>query len=388
VPVARPTQVSLSWPGGATPALPVDGSGRVSLPRAVSARRFRLTVLTAAAPAGASAADRGAVGIAEVRGVRGLPAIRSHGFRGAPCGAVRIRVGNAVMRLRVTGSAAAFAQGRPLLAQACGAPATLAAGAQHLQVLGGRFAVDALRLQSPPPAPVATAAAVPGRVISVGTSGHGFYDGVRVAVRGPAWLVLGEGYSRGWSATCNGRSLGAPMPIDGYANGWRIGLGCTSVALTFSPQRLATAGYIVSGAAAVVCLLLLLIGALRRPDDVRDPPTVHLPPGRLAAPRQPSIAWALPAAVLFGFVFGLYAGVVAAGAIAVVLWRGVGAAPLALTAGALLGIVVPVLYVVDPGSSAGGNHYGYAAGHMAAHWVGVAAIGLLMAALWRTLRSQ
>ena len=95
------------------------------------------------------------MGIAELRGVRGLPAIRSGGFRGAPCGAVRVRVGGAVMRLRVTGSAAAFAQGRPLLARACGAPVTLATGAQHLQVLGGTFAVDDLRLQSPPPAPLA-----------------------------------------------------------------------------------------------------------------------------------------------------------------------------------------------------------------------------------------
>ena len=103
---------------------------------------------------------------------------------------------------------------------------------------------------------------------------------------------------------------------------------------------------------------------------------------------EPSIIWALPAALVFGFVFGIDAGVVAAVAIAVVLWRGIGAGPLALAAGALLGIVVPVLYLLHPGSSAGGNHYGYATGHLGAHWVGVAAIGMLMAALWRTLRSQ
>jgi arabinofuranan 3-O-arabinosyltransferase len=389
-PVARPTQVRLTWPGGATPALPVDPGGRVALPRAVSARRFRLTVLTAAVtgPAHPSAADRRAVGIAELRGVRGLPAIRFGGFRGAPCGAVRVRVGGAVMRLRVTGSAAAFAQGRPLPARACGAPVTLAPGAQHLQVLGGTFAVNNLRLQSPPPAPLATAAAVPARVVSVGTSGRGSYDRVRVAVRGPAWLVLGEGYDRGWSATCNGRSLGAPTPIDGYANGWRIGPGCTSVAFTFSPNRVATIGYAVSGAAALVCVLLLVIGGRRRRDVVPDPPTVPLSPGRVAPVPAPSVVWALPAALVFGFVFGIDAGVVAAAAIAIVLWRGIGAGPLTVAAGALLGVVVPVLYLVHPGSSAGGNHYGYAAGHLAAHWVGVAAIGLLMAALWRTLRSE
>jgi arabinofuranan 3-O-arabinosyltransferase len=389
-PVARPTQVRLTWPGGTTPALPVDASGRVSLPRAVSARRFRLTVLTAAVtgPAHPSTADRGTVGIAEIRGVRGLPVIRAAGFHGAPCGAVRVRVGGAVVRLSVSGSAAAFAQGRPLPAHACGAPVALAAGAKYLQVLGGVFAVDNLRLQSAPPAPVATAAAVAGRVLSAGTSGHGSYAGVRVAVRGPAWLVLGEGYDRGWSATCDGRSLGAPTPIDGYANGWRIGPGCTSVAFTFSPQHLATIGYIVSGATAVACLLLLVIGGWRRRAVVAEAPTVQLAPGRAALPAAPSIAWALPTALVFGFVFGIDAGVVAAAAIALVLWRGIGAVPLTLGAGALLGIVVPVLYLLHPGSSAGGNHYGYAAGHLASHWVGVAAIGLLMAALWRTLRSE
>ncbi len=395
IPVARPTQVRLSWPGGATPALPVNPAGRVALPRAVSARRFRLTILTAAVTglAHPSAADRRAVGIAEVRGVHGLPAIRGAGFDGAPCGAVRLRVGGAVVALRVAGSAAAFAQGRPLAARACGAPVTLAPGAQHLQVLGGTFAVNQLRLGSPPPAPVATAAAPPGRVISVGTSDRGSYRGVRVAVRGPAWLVLGEGYDRGWSATCNGRSLGAPTPIDGYANGWRIGPGCAAVAFTFAPQRLATIGYIISGVAVVVCLLLVLLGGWRRRGEVPGPPPVHLGPGRERAGRagpvsEPRIAWALPAAVVFGFVFGIEAGVVAAVAIALVLWRGIDAGPLALGAGALLGIVVPVLYLVHPGSSAGGNHYGYAAGHLAAHWVGVAAIGLLMGALWRTLRSR
>jgi hypothetical protein len=389
IPVARPTQVRLTWPGGATPALPVDPSGRVALPHAVSAKRFRLTVLTAAVtgPAHPSEADRSAVGIAEVRGIRGLPAIRAAGFHGAPCGAVRLRVGGALVAMRVAGSAAAFAQGRPLAARACGAPVTLGPGAQHLQVLGGTFAVNLLRLDSPPPAPVAITAALPGRVIATGTSGRGSYRGVRVAVRAPAWLVLGDGYDRGWSATCNGRSLGAPVPVDGYANGWRIGPGCTAVAFTFAPQRLATIGYIVSGAAGVLCLLLVVLGGWRRRDILPDRPRVHLPAGRSAPAREPSVVWALPAAVVFGFIFGIEAGIVAAAAIALVLWRGIGAGPLALGAGALLGIVVPVLYLLHPGRSAGGNHYGYATGHLGAHWVGVAAIGLLMAALWRTLRS-
>ena len=75
----------------------------------------------------------------------------------------------------------------------------------------------------------------------------------------PSWLVLGESYDRGWQATCNGRSLGAPVPINGYANGWRIGRGCESVTFSFGPQKLADIAYIVSAVAGLACLVLLLI---------------------------------------------------------------------------------------------------------------------------------
>jgi hypothetical protein len=88
---------------------------------------------------------------------------------------------------------------------------------------------------------------------------------------------------------------------------------------------------------------------------------------------------------VLGFVFGVVAGAVSLPVIAFVLWRGVGPRPLTYLAGALLGVVVPVLYLAAAPSSAGGNHYSYPAQHMAAHWVGVAAIVLLLVALWRTL---
>jgi hypothetical protein len=74
--------------------------------------------------------------------------------------------------------------------------------------------------------------------------------------------------------------------------------------------------------------------------------------------------------------------------VAIVLWRGVGARAATVTAAALLGIVVPVLYVVHPGDERGGNHFGYAMAHLGAHYVAVAALGLLMLALWRSLQSQ
>ena len=54
-----------------------------------------------------------------------------------------------------------------------------------------------------------------------------------------------------------------------------------------------------------------------------------------------------------------------------------------LAAFALLAVVTPVVYLVHTGRAQGGNQYGYATAHLGAHYVGVAAIGLLLAALWR-----
>ncbi len=398
-PVRRPTRIRLTWPGGATPPLAVGPGGTVAMARPVTARTFRMQILSAAAPPGASAVDRRAVGIAEVQGIGGLPPMRTPASAGftAGCGAARIAVGDSVVALRVSGSSAAFAQGRPLLAQSCGAPVALGSGAEHLQVQSTPFAVDELALRSPALAAAAGSSGPAGRVVDPGTAGRGSYDGVRVTVRRPAWLVLGEGYDHGWRAWCNGRSLGAPVPIDGYANGWRVTPGCVTVRFAFAPNRIATIGYVVSGAGAAACLLVLLIAVWRRRrrtlapvrpaagDEPAEPVRPPFSPGGPAWSPRRAVGWAVPAALAFGFVFGIRAGVVAFPVTAVVLWRGVGAKPLTLAAGLLLGIVA-VLYVVDPSSSAGGNHYGYAAEHMAAQWSAVAALGLLMAALWRSLQ--
>ena len=94
---------------------------------------------------------------------------------------------------------------------------------------------------------------------------------------------------------------------------------------------------------------------------------------------------AVPAACTFGFVFGIVPGVLALPAIAIVRWRGIGARALTLAAAGLLGVVVPILYLMHTGGEIGGNHFGYAMAHLGAQYVGVAALGLLMAALWRSL---
>ena len=196
----------------------------------------------------------------------------------------------------------------------------------------------------------------PGQVVNSGTFGRGSHDSVRVSVTGPSWLVLGEGYNRGWQATCDGHSLGAPVPIDGYANGWPIGPSCHSVTFTFAPNRLATIGYVVSGVAGLICLALLVWPLVRRRRVARSSDSARptAPPdrcpsstGRPCSPRPaPSPGRSSPAACSAS-CSASGPGSCASPVLALILWRGVGARWLTLAAGALLGIVVPLLYIID-----------------------------------------
>ena len=108
----------------------------------------------------------------------------------------------------------------------------------------------------------------------------------------------------------------------------------------------------------------------------------RLPPKARA--RRAALA-GLAAGAVLGFVFALRAGVVIAPAVALLLWRGVGPRTLLLAAGGLLGAVVPLLYLLFPGTDHGGYDTEYAVEHLGAHWVAVAAVVLLGLALWRTL---
>jgi hypothetical protein len=233
---------------------------------------------------------------------------------------------------------------------------------------------------------VVRAAVLSGHVVDPGRRGRGSYDGVRVDVRQPSWLVLGESYNRGWRADCDGRSLGAPQVVDGFANGWHVSPGCRSVSFAFAPQQVVDWGY---AAGALGCLVLLGIVVVRRH---RRGAAAAAAPAPLAVDDRP---WRLPlrhallagaaAAAVFGFAFALRAGVVIGPAVALAMWRGVSARALITAAGALLAVVVPLLYVLFPGTDRGGYDTAYPVQHLGAHWVAVGAFVMLVLALGRTL---
>jgi hypothetical protein len=222
----------------------------------------------------------------------------------------------------------------------------------------------------------------------VSATGHespGNYSGVRIAPRRPARLVLGESYSRGWRATCDGRSLGPPKVVDGFANGWRVAPGCRRVAFRFAPQDAVRAGHWVGGAVCALLVAILLLRRPRRRQEPGEPADLPVDDGRAGWPVRAAVLAGLAAGAVFGFVFALRAGAAIAPAVALILWRGWSPRALILAAGGLLVLVVPALYLLFPGEDRGGYDTEFAVDHLGAHWVTVAAVTLLLVALARTL---
>ena len=399
--VRIPARVRVLAGHRAAPAVAVGRAGVVELPRPVQTTRLTLEVVDARFPPGTPGRERQrrAVGIGEVVGVPAarVRARRRGRLRGT-CFDAAATAGPSTFPFRATGDVAAFERGDAIRVTACAVPQALPAARLEVADTGlAPLRIDHLRLRSgapggpqdalaggglgrvapPPPA---------GRVVDPGRPGHGSREGIRLAVSRPAWLVYGESYNRGWRATCDGRDLGAPVPLQGYANAWRVEPGCAAVDVAWAPNGPLPIGYVVS---LLACLVLVAL-AVRRPREAPEsrmpgPVAEDEPPHRW--PARAAIAAGLAAGVLLGFVFAIRAGVVIAPGVALVLWRGYSARQLALAAGGLLLVVVPVLYLAVPARDPGGYNTNLAVERIAAHWVAVAAVVLLMLALWRALRA-
>jgi arabinofuranan 3-O-arabinosyltransferase len=399
--VRFPTRVRVVADGRTTAPLAVAGDGSVVLPAPVRARTVRIEVLDAAFPRGTPGIDRQRRGVAvgEVsgdgvpraavprRGAVRLGCASGPGGDSAAPGAAgtaadagpALHLGGRTVALGVTTSVEALDAGRPLRAAQCGAPVALPAAPLTVRADAAPWRLDHVRLTSP--APTSTPIVGGGRVIDPGRDGRGARDAVRVAVSGPSWLVLGESYDPGWHARCDGRSLGKPVALQGYANAWPVQRGCRDVSFAFAPNRALLAGDLIS---LVACLVLLALLVLRRPRagaaslaPLRDVPARGWPLRR-------ALAAGVAAGVVLGFVFALRAGAVLAPLTFLVLWRGVPARTLALLAGGILLVVVPVLHVAV-GLPGEGYDTNYAVQRIAEHWVAVGAVCALAGALWLTL---
>jgi arabinofuranan 3-O-arabinosyltransferase len=196
---------------------------------------------------------------------------------------------------------------------------------------------------------------------------HEGQDNVEVEVSSaragePFWLVLGQSFNDGWTASIDGERITDPELVDGFANGWQVVPDAESfvVDLRFAPQRRVDFAVAVSAVAAAACLAL----------TIRRPRSAIIAPSALAEPYSKVLAFryegALPTmrtAVLTGVGVGLLAFVVAGPAIGAVVGiaSGLGArheafrrwlllgSPLALGVAALYVLYIQVRHGPGPG---------------------------------------
>ena len=205
------------------------------------------------------------------------------------------------------------------------------------------------------------------------------------AARARSGSCWARAIDRGWRAWCDGRSLGAPEVVDGYANGWHAPASCRTVHFAFAPQRAVVWGYVAS---ALACLLLLGLLLLRRPGPetaavpaARTPEDAAHPAGGAAARRshrpgrRPAAGLRVRGPLGAGDVRPGDAGPVARDRRAAADPGGGGAA----------GARARDLPGVHPADK-GGYNTNYPVALVGAHWVAVAAVVLLGLSLWRTLR--
>jgi arabinofuranan 3-O-arabinosyltransferase len=290
-----------------------EGNGTVSVPVTVDAmrgRRFDFTitdvepnVTTVLDPSGTVLPS----GIAEL----GIPGV----VRGAMGEQVSDRCLDDLLTIdgrpfpvRLTGSTIDALQAQPLALEPCGdGDITLSAGMHEISAAESPSSPSGADVQSLLLSSAAGGEAAPQSAVATEESTPRASPAVRVVQQSrtsmtleadpasePYWLVLGQSINRGWVAEADGRDLGRPVLVDGFANGWRIEPRdgeATTITLQWEPQRGVRLALIVSALAMLACVGIVIAGwFVRRRRRVA-------PPEHLARPARwnnPVILTALP----------------------------------------------------------------------------------------------
>jgi arabinofuranan 3-O-arabinosyltransferase len=236
------------------------------------------------------------VGIAEL-GIPGVDEPTTPVQLPANCNSGLLTIDGNPVDVGITGTTASALSGDPLTIKPCGNSAhgiTLSAGSHVIQTsprLPSGWSIDQLSLESNAGGGSGLTTTGPSHggaatTVSTGTTATSAVNAVtgattedqspalhldsdnrtswQVTVNGngqPFWLVLGQSFSRGWTATLpGGHSLGPAQLVDGYATGWYVPAGRvqgpTVVTMTWTPQRVVWAAITVSAAALLGSILM------------------------------------------------------------------------------------------------------------------------------------
>ncbi|HEV3366448.1 MAG TPA: alpha-(1-_3)-arabinofuranosyltransferase family protein [Acidimicrobiales bacterium] len=269
----------------------------VTLPRALTGQVVRITVDSVrfenTRDYFAQTARALPVGIAEV-GIVGLAAPPLPADLPSTCRNDLLSVDGSPVWVSVQGPTAAALDRQPLAVNLCGPSAAglvLAAGDHALASAWGGTAgmdIDSLALASAPGGAAATLTSI-GQVPAPAT---GIPPSVTVrrqtatamqltvsrmrAGSAPFVLVLGQSINAGWVAEVGGHSLGSPILVDGFANGWQVDPaalasfihhGVMTVDVRWAPQARVNVALVISAVTIVGCLLLAFLPRRRRSGD-------------------------------------------------------------------------------------------------------------------------
>ncbi len=261
--------------GDGTLTVPIDpaSAGVIELPRPVTLDELTIEI-TAVDPR--TTVDRRfgepvvlPAAISEIQFDGASPGVRPVDTLTAECRSDLLELDGRGVDISFSTSIDALLAGQPVVAVPCDPVERLAVG-EH-QLVGADsattgLAVDRVRLTEGGPdaasglvTPVEVTESRTRRVIDVPPCPTG------------CWLVVGEGYNTGWSASTDDGSLGAPTLVDGNANGWYLEPSTTptTVTVTWTAQRPLNIAFVLSALGALLAIALVALDR-RRADDADD----------------------------------------------------------------------------------------------------------------------
>ena len=180
----------------------------------------------------------------------------------------------------------------------------LTAGQHRLIAADGKLTgldLDRLVLDSPQRAP----ASLPSVRVAITRRDGTAIDASLPATAHPTVLTLPQSHNPGWTATVDGVDLGAPLLIDGYANGWLLPPGPSgrSLELRWTPQRSVNVGLGISALGALVIFALIATGWVRKNQRQFDPAPADDDRARDATTPAPATLAAAAGITVVGFMF-------------------------------------------------------------------------------------
>jgi len=228
------------------------------------------------------------VGIAEVA-IEGLTVSQPATQFASGCRDDLLTVNDTPVGVEVSGTVADAVARRPLGVTTCGGTAVaMGPGEQVMVATDGRLTgldLDQLLFASAAGGDALDAGDLPrqlppGPGLDVDANGRVTTSGSVDGSDEPWWLVQGQSWSSGWQATIADTTLGEPVLVNGFANGWLVSdppAAASAFTVEWTPQRIVWVALGISAIGVVLVLACMVIGRRQRLHRVRSSVLPELP---------------------------------------------------------------------------------------------------------------